>query len=168
VSAAGAAGSARLSWRQGRDPAVLLACGLGSGFAPFAPGTWGSLAALGIWWLALAQLAVPWQLAAVAAVAALGVGLCGYLRRRYGVGDDGAIVIDEFAGQWLALCGLPAEPLWALAAFALFRLFDIWKPWPIRWADRSLPGGLGVMADDLLAGALVLLLLPAIRFALGS
>jgi len=116
----------------------------------------------------LAGLAPGLQLLVVVAVSLLGVALCRYLRQRYGVGDDGAIVIDEFAGLWLALCGLPAELPWALAGFALFRLFDVWKPWPIRWADRAVPGGLGVMLDDLLAGALVLLLLPVIRFGLGG
>ena len=72
--------------------------------------------------------------------------------RKDGVTDPSEIVIDEVAGQWLTLALAPPDPLAYGVGFALFRLFDIWKPWPVRWADRHLAGGLGVMADDILAG----------------
>lgn len=142
----------RLGWRDGKDPAVLFICGFGAGFIPFAPGTWGSLLAVVIWWFALTGLSWPVQLVIAALVYLLGSWLTGIVQRRYGVVDDGAIVIDEVVGQWLALLMLPQDLLLAAAAFVLFRLFDIWKPGPIRWLERSLGGAQGVMADDVLAG----------------
>ena len=120
---------------------------------PAAPGTWGSLAALPVAWLLVSAGGVP-ALAAAAAAASLGGWWASatYLRTS-GSGDDpGEVVIDEIAGQWIALLFAPHTLTAYALAFALFRLFDIWKPWPVGWADRSLPGGLGVMADDLLAG----------------
>jgi phosphatidylglycerophosphatase A len=140
--------------RPWRDPELLLLTGFGSGLAPKAPGTFGSLAALVLWWWLIAPLGWPLQLAIVAGVFGLGLWLCGRASARHGLGDDPAIVIDEFAGLWLALLGAAAEPLTALAGFLLFRLFDIWKPWPVSVADQRVPGALGVMLDDLLAGAL--------------
>jgi len=144
--------AARLSWRDAGDPQALIVCGLGSGFVPFAPGTCGSLAALVIWWYLLAPFGLLTQLLVIAAVYALGSWLTARVQARYRVIDDGAIVIDEFVGQWLALLAIPQDLLLALAGFALFRLFDIWKPGPIRWLERRLGGAQGVMADDVLAG----------------
>ncbi len=148
-----------LSWRQWRDPAVLVCCGLGSGFLPWAPGTWGSLAALGVWWWLLAAL--PWWLQLVSAltVFVVGVWLVERVARRYGAGDDPAIVIDEFAGLWITLIGVGEEPVPALIGFIAFRVFDILKPWPIRLADTRVKGGFGVMLDDLLAGIFALFVL---------
>lgn len=157
---------ARLAPRQWRDPAVLVASGLGSGFIRPAPGTWGSLAAVVLWWVLLSELPWPVQAAVVAVTFVVGVALAGYLARRYGVHDDPAIVIDEFAGQWLALLAVPPEPLAVACAFALFRLLDIRKPGPVGWADRR-PGGLGVMLDDLLAGGLVAAVLHLAFLAIG-
>jgi phosphatidylglycerophosphatase A len=142
-----------------RDPEVLLLAGLGSGFAPRAPGTFGSLAALAIWWLLLAPL--PWlvQLAVLTATFGLGIWLTRRVSARHGVGDDPAIVLDEFVGLWLTLLGAPATPLTTVAGFLLFRVFDIWKVGPVGYADRHVHGALGVMLDDLLAGALGLCVL---------
>ena len=147
-----ATSSYRLSWRDGKDPAVLFICGFGSGFIRYAPGTWGSLLAVAVWWFALSGLSLPLQLTAAVAVYVLGSALTSLVQSRYGVGDDSAIVVDEIAGQWLALLMLPQDVLLAAAAFVLFRLFDIWKPGPIRWLERNLRGSQGVMADDVLAG----------------
>lgn len=86
------------------------------------------------------------------------------------MGDPGEIVIDEVAGQWLALLSAPLTPLAYALVFLLFRIFDICKPWPVRWADRQVPGGLGIMLDDLLAAvyaALALLVLLAIGGVFG-
>lgn len=146
--------AANPSWRQlARSPLLLLAFGFGSGLAPRAPGTAGSIAALLLWtllvWLPAAQL---WVLIAVAAV--LGIAICGGAATRLGVHDHGGIVWDEFVGLWLALALLPASWPAALLGFALFRLFDIAKPWPISWLDRHVAGGLGIMLDDLVAGLL--------------
>ena len=144
-------------------PARLVASGGGTGWLRPAPGTWGSLAAL----LAGAGLmqGPAWLLPAGVLAAALG-GL--WAIPRAGVtGDPGWVVIDEVAGQWLTLLGLGRASLAGLAcAFALFRLLDVTKPGPIGWADRR-PGALGIMGDDLIAGAIAAALLWAARRLLG-
>ena len=149
----------RLSWQQWRDPEVVFVCGLGSGFAPKAPGTFGSLAAVLIWWFALGHLALPLQLGAIVLVTALGTWFTHRVQARYQVSDPGAIVIDEFAGQWIALLFAPLTLWGMLAGFALFRLFDIWKPWPVGALEKGVPGAFGVMVDDLAAGAMALAVL---------
>jgi phosphatidylglycerophosphatase A len=155
-----------------RDPEVLLVTGFGSGLAPKAPGTVGSLAALVIWWWLLAPLAWPWQLAITVTVFALGTWLVHRVAVRHDVGDDPAIVVDEFVGLWIALLAAPVTPLSvglpvAVAGFLLFRLFDIWKPWPVRVADQRVPGALGVMLDDVLAGLMALAVLQVALLAIG-
>ena len=128
-------------------PARLVASFFGVGFFPWAPGTAGSLAALalGAVMLALAPGLLPW--------AALVAAFAGLWAARV-EGDPGWVVIDEVAGQWIALLPL-ARPSWVglLVSFALFRLLDITKPGPVGWADRQ-HGAAGIMADDLIAGAL--------------
>ncbi len=134
-------------------PARCLAFGLGAGLAPRAPGTAGTLLALpfGVLLLALP----PWLHAVIVLLAfAAGIGLCGRTARELGVHDHGGIVWDECVGLWLACWLLPAGWPWWLAAFVLFRAFDIVKPWPIGWLDRRVHGGLGIMLDDLVAGLL--------------
>ena len=141
-----------------RDLGHLLAFGFGSGYAPVAPGTFGTLAALPLWWLALSL--GPWgYLGLTLAAAVAGIWLCGRAARALGVHDHPAIVWDEIAGFLVTMAGVPAGWPWVLAGFALFRLFDIWKPWPIRWLDARVAGGLGIMLDDLLAGAFACVLL---------
>ncbi|MDZ7668591.1 MAG: phosphatidylglycerophosphatase A [Gammaproteobacteria bacterium] len=153
--------SPRLNVSTWRDPRVFIATGFASGFLRPAPGTWGSLAALAVWWLLLSGAAWPVQIAAVVLTAVLGTWLVAAVDRRYGVHDDPAIVVDEFAGLWLALLAAPAGPTWMLAGFVLFRVFDVAKPWPIGWADRRVPGALGVMLDDLFAGVLTAVVLQS-------
>ncbi len=135
-----------------RDPEVLLVCGLGSGFVPRAPGTAGSAAAVILWWFCLAGQPAEIQLLVVALAVVSGAWLTGRVQRRYAVSDPGCVVIDEFAGQWLALLMVPVSWWTVLAGFVLFRFFDILKPWPIRQVESSCGGGFGVMADDLAAG----------------
>lgn len=139
--------------------ATCIASGFGSGFAPVAPGTAGSLAALlaGMAMLALAPSLLP-----VAALAAT-VGGWWAVRALGAVGDPGWIVVDEVAGQWIALLPLallPGAAVWnpasLLLAFLAFRAFDILKPGPVGWADRQ-EGAFGVMADDVIAGAMAAL-----------
>jgi phosphatidylglycerophosphatase A len=91
----------------------------------------------------------------------LGIWLCDRTAKDMGVHDHGGIVWDEFVGLWLTMLLAPPGWLWLLAGFALFRLFDIWKPWPIGWVDRRVGGGFGIMLDDLLAGLMALLVLLA-------
>ena len=142
------AGASRLL----RHPAGWLATGFGSGLAPRAPGTVGSLVALLPWWLWLRALP-PWHYAlALGCAFALGVWAADRVIAQLGRQDPGVVVWDEFVGLWLALFLAPPGWQWMLAGFALFRLFDIWKPWPVRWADRAVHGGFGTMLDDLLAG----------------
>ncbi|MGE7138020.1 phosphatidylglycerophosphatase A family protein [Luteibacter sp. NPDC031894] len=134
------------------SPAGWLACGLGSGLAPKAQGTFGSLAAL-LPWLLLRDLSVPAWVAIIVVAFAVGVWACEVAGRILGVADHRSIVWDEFVGQWIALLPALLAPWWAvLGGFVLFRLFDVWKPWPIGWFDRRVKGGLGVMLDDVIAG----------------
>lgn len=137
-----------------KNPFVLLATGLGSGLAPIAPGTVGSLLALPIWWWCLADLSLVQQVLIVSVIAAASIWVVNRACRAAGVGDASAFVLDEFVGQWVALLAAPKSLLVVGIGFALFRAFDIGKPWPVSWADRRLKGGLGVVADDLLAGLL--------------
>ena len=134
-------------------PASLIATFFGSGLLPKAPGTWGSLLALPFG-IALLWAGGPWLLAAgILVVSLAGWWASAEHARLIGRDDPGEIVIDEVAGQWIAL--LPAALAWpdVAIAFLLFRVADIFKPWPASWADRQLHGGLGIMADDLVAGA---------------
>ena len=148
------------------SPVHFLAFGFGSGLSPVAPGTAGTLAGLPVWWL-LSGLPVPAYAAAVLGLAGIGCWLCGESSRRLGVHDHGGIVFDEIVGLLIAALplvpalGLARAPLWAglLAAFALFRLFDIWKPWPIAALDRRVHGGVGIMLDDLVAGVFAAIVL---------
>ena len=144
-----------------RDPAMMVATVCGIGLLPKAPGTWGSLAALPLAWL-LYGLAGPMAVAlAVVLVFFAGWWAAAALARRGGDHDPGYIVIDEVAGQLVVLAVIPPDALLYAIAFALFRLFDITKPAFIGWADREIKGGLGVMLDDLLAGALGALVIYA-------
>jgi phosphatidylglycerophosphatase A len=138
-----------LAARVFRDPVHWLAFGFGLGLAPKAPGTFGSLLGILVWWLTPAN--PGWQFATAAVVLAAGIWICGESALRLGVHDHGGIVWDEVAGMYLTLLAVGPEPAWILAAFLLFRLFDIWKPWPIRDLDHSLQGGLGIMLDDVIA-----------------
>lgn len=149
-----------------RHPAGWIASGFGIGFAPVAAGTFGSLAAL-LPWLALRQLPLPAYALALLAAFALGVLASQWVIGRIQVQDPSVIVWDEFVGLWIALAAAPAGWPWALAGFLLFRLFDIWKPWPVRWADDHVEGGLGAMLDDALAGLYALLLLQGAAWWLG-
>ncbi len=134
-----------------RNPVQLLAFGFGSGLSPKAPGTAGTVVALLIFPL-LASLSLPAYLAVVVIASIVGFYLCGETARQLGVHDHPGIVWDEIAGFWLAMTAIPATWEWMLAGFALFRLFDIWKPWPIGYLDKKVHGGVGIMLDDLLAG----------------
>lgn len=141
-------------------PAGWLACGFGSGLVPVAQGTFGSLAAL-LPWLALSRLPLIAYLLVLIIGFVIGVWACDIAGRLLGVADHRSVVWDEFIGQWIALIPLvgftaPAATglhgWMLLAGFVLFRLFDVWKPWPISWLDRRVKGGLGVMIDDVVAG----------------
>ena len=141
-----------------RDPLLLIAFGLGTGLAPVAPGTVGTL--LGVL-LAGLLAAAPLELRVLAGLALVAGGflLCGTAARRLGVRDHPGIVLDEIAAMYLVLLFAPPSILLWTFAFLLFRLFDIWKPWPIRDLDHRLPGSPGIMLDDLAAAVYAVLIL---------
>lgn len=146
-------------------PAGWIATALGTGLTPVAPGTAGSAVALLPWWFLLRGLPVAAYVGVLVVGFALGVWACRVSDGRLGVHDQGALVWDEVVGMWLALLVAPAGWWWMVAGFVLFRLFDIWKPWPVRWADRRVRGGLGVMLDDIVAGAYALIVLQLAALA---
>jgi len=145
------------------NPIHFLAFGFGSGLAPFAPGTFGTLAAIPLY-LALALLSLPVYLSVVAVVCIAGVWICGKSSEKLGVHDHGGIVWDEFAGFFVTMIAAPSGWVWIVIGFALFRLFDIWKPWPISILDRKVDGGLGIMIDDIVAGIYALACLQLIFY----
>ncbi|WOE33166.1 MULTISPECIES: phosphatidylglycerophosphatase A [unclassified Acinetobacter] len=134
---------------------VFCGVGFGSGLAPKAPGTFGSAFALLFVpiWLAFGFY---YTLIAIVIMSIIGIYICGQTAKIMGVHDDGRIVWDEFAGQSITFLPLiyigQMSWLWVLVSFALFRLFDVWKPWPIRVIDRQVAGGFGIMFDDIIAG----------------
>jgi phosphatidylglycerophosphatase A len=133
-----------------RDPVLLAAFGFGTGLAPKAPGTVGTL--LGVllaWGMLPASMTVSLVLGVVLFV--VGIWLCGSAGRRTGVHDHPGVVWDEIVAMYLVLLTLPTSVGFWIAGYLLFRLFDIWKPWPIRDLDHRLGGGLGTMLDDIFA-----------------
>lgn len=151
-----------------RSASGFIACGFGSGLSPIAPGTMGSLAALLPAYLYVYYFpGQPWWVTAILLVLSfmLGVWACDRAGQKLGVPDHGGLVWDEFVGQWLVLCLVPVSLWWWLSAFIAFRLFDIVKPWPIRWFDKHVKGGFGVMLDDVLAAVFAIAVLAVcIRF----
>jgi phosphatidylglycerophosphatase A len=147
--------------------AVLLATGLGVGRMPLAPGTFGTLWGIPLAW-AILHLPHPiWQIAAIAAVCLIGVPICGVAAARFGLKDPGCIVWDELASLPIVFLGLPAAAMGrveiTVAGFVLFRIFDISKLPPVRSLER-LPGGWGVMADDIAAALYGLLAFTVLRW----
>ncbi len=141
-----------------RDPVNLLAFGLGTGLSPVAPGTAGSLLGLALAWATM-ELPITARILVTIALIVIGIWLCGESARRIAVHDHPGIVWDEIAGIYSALLVAPPS-IWAWAlGFGLFRLFDVWKPWPIRDLDHRLKGGLGIMLDDLVAALYTALIL---------
>ena len=138
----------RLSWR---NPLHWLATGFGSGLSPKAPGTFGTLAAIPFY-----LLVMQWPLWAYSLLLLLGcvggVWICQSATRAIGMEDHGGIVWDEFMGFGITMLLAPSGWIWIGVGFLLFRLFDIFKPWPICWFDRHVEGGLGIMLDDIVAG----------------
>ena len=156
----------------GKRVATLVATGFGSGNSHTAPGTAGSAAALLVWWVVALFMGPAFDsvvtglflaLSAIGGTAAVASALKS--DRFRDSSDPAAIVIDEWAGMFIALLGVPSASLWPLVAFGLFRLFDIRKPGPVGWAER-VPGAAGIMLDDLVAGALVTILFHGLLFPL--
>lgn len=144
-----------------RNPLHFIAFGFGSGAAPVAPGTFGTLAAV-LCYLLLGALPLVNYLLLIAVSFVLGIYICGRTSNDVGVADHSGIVWDEFVGYFVTMILAPPGWLWIALGFVLFRLFDIWKPWPISWLDAKVHGGLGIMLDDLVAGFYALLVLQLI------
>lgn len=130
--------------------ATVVATAFGSGYSPFAPGTAGSAVGVLLFW-PLAARGGAWPPVAAAVLLVVGALAAGRVARRTGSKDPGLVVVDEVVGQWVTLIALPLTPLTAAAGFLAFRVMDIVKPWPARHLER-VPGGWGIMADDVAAG----------------
>ena len=139
-------------------PAHFFGLGFGSGLAPKAPGTFGTLVGLPLFWL-ISGYTFNTQIIIIAALFIAGIYFCGATGKALGVSDHGGIVWDEIVAIMLVLAFTPTHWIWCLVAFGLFRLFDIWKPYPICYADAKLKNGFGVMFDDLLAAIYAILII---------
>ena len=148
-----------------KNPVHLLAFGFGSGVAPKAPGTWGTLAAVPFF-LLMQDLPLLAYLAVVLVTTVVGVWLCDVTAKDLGVHDHPGIVWDEFVGLFITMIAAPSGWLWLVIGFVLFRLLDILKPWPIRAIDQGVDGGLGIMLDDVLAGVMAMLCLQLLAYFL--
>ncbi|BCD96013.1 phosphatidylglycerophosphatase A [Marinagarivorans cellulosilyticus] len=145
------------------NPIALLAFGFGSGLAPKAPGTAGTLAALPIFYF-LADLPLYTYIGVILITFVIGIYLCEQASKWLGVHDHGGIVWDEFVGMWITMIAAPAGWPWLIAGFVLFRFFDMLKPWPISLADKHIHGGFGIMVDDVFAGLAALGCLQALAY----
>ncbi len=144
-----------------KNPMHFLAFGLGFGLVPKAPGTAGTLMAVALY-IPLSHLPLLVYGMVIVLAFGLGIWICERTSHDLGVHDHGAIVWDEVVGYWIAMFMAPAALLWIVVGFVLFRLFDILKPWPIKWIDSKMKGGIGIMLDDVLAGIMTALCIQAI------
>jgi phosphatidylglycerophosphatase A len=149
-----------------KNPIHLLAFGFGSGLAPKAPGTFGTLAAIPFF--LLMQPLPIWAYVSILIVSFIvGVWLCDRTSKDMQVHDHPGIVWDEFVGYWIPMLFAPQGWVWIVVGFVLFRFFDILKPWPIKWLDEKVHGGFGIMIDDVLAGIFALGGLQLIAYYFG-
>lgn len=151
----------KLSRQVAEDPWVFTAFGFGTGLLPYAPGTWGTLAAIPLY-LILSPLPVLWYLLLVTLLFLAGIYLCQNAVHVTGVEDHPGIVWDEIVGYLFTMTAIPLQIHWILLSFVLFRIFDIWKPQPIRFFDKVVKGGLGIMLDDLIAAFFAWLIMQSL------
>jgi phosphatidylglycerophosphatase A len=147
------------------NPLYFVAFGFGSGLAPKAPGTFGTIAALPIF-LLISNLHPAIYTGFVLVALGAGVFICESVAADMKIKDPSSIVWDEFVGLWIALFMLPSGWYWLVAGFILFRFFDILKPWPVSYFDNELKGGLGIMMDDVAAGLYSLGILQITAYAI--
>ena len=148
------------------NPIHLLAFGFGAGLSPKAPGTMGTIVAVLIY-LLLPSMPPIIYAGLILLSFVFGIWICGKTAEDLGVHDHGGIVWDEFVGYWITMFMAPSGLFWVLLGFVFFRLLDIFKPWPIKWADKELAGGLGIMLDDVLAGIMAALGMQAVVVLIG-
>lgn len=156
------ASSFRSIWR---DPLHFIAFGFGTGVIPIAPGTFGTLAAIPIY-LVMSHLPTLWYIVLTLIFIIAAIFICDKVARDIQVHDHPGIVLDEIVGYLLTMTAVPFGLFWIIAGFVLFRLFDIWKPWPIRWLDAKVKGGFGIVVDDLLAAVYAWVVLQIIAMIL--
>lgn len=149
-----------------QKPYLFLAFGFGSGLSPKAPGTIGTLAAIPLYWL-IKDLPTLYYAIVVVVAFVLGCWICEQASRSLKVHDHGGIVWDEFVGYWLTMFMAPSQWWWIVLGFVLFRFFDVVKPWPIKWADKKVQGGFGIMIDDVIAGVFAAVGLHICVYAVG-
>lgn len=152
-------GNSRLTaWQIIKDPTLFLAFGFGSGLSKFMPGTLGTLAAVPVYWAAIQFEPIAYWLIMLS-ICVVGIIICDRAAKKLEVHDFGGIVWDEIAGFLITMCGVAYSWQSLVLGFALFRFFDIVKPWPIKWLDRHVAGGFGIMIDDVVAGIFAALVL---------
>ena len=144
-----------------RNPVHFLAFGFGSGLAPKAPGTFGTLAAIPVF-IVINNFNLLTYLIVLIVISILGIKICDVASRDLGVHDHPGIVWDEIAGYLITMIAVPSSWQAILVGFVLFRFFDIVKPWPIGWLDKKVSGGFGIMLDDIVAGGMAWLVLQLI------
>lgn len=149
------------------DPVHFLAFGFGSGLSPKAPGTAGSVVGL-VLYILLAGLSDVVFISITLFLFLAGVWICGESSKKLGVHDHGGIVWDEIVGMLIALFHAPLSIPWLVCGFILFRFFDIVKPWPIKWLDKKVKGGFGIMIDDVLAGIFAFIVLQLLILLMGN
>jgi phosphatidylglycerophosphatase A len=143
-------------------PVHWLAYGFGTGLSPFAPGTFGSLVGVALFWFMASMPAIPYAIV-VAVMFVAGIFICGQTAHDVGAVDPGFIVYDEVVGFLVAMYLLPAEWRWVVGGFVVYRVFDIWKPFPIHWVEEKLGLGSGIMTDDVIAGIYTFIVLHVVR-----
>jgi phosphatidylglycerophosphatase A len=148
-----------------RDPLYFIAFGLGSGTMPFAPGTFGTLLAIPFYLLMRPLPLVPYIIFVIAFII-FSSWISERVSREIHVHDHPGMCIDEFTGFFVTMINAPHGWEWILLGFLLFRLFDIWKPWPIRYVDKKIYGGFGMILDDIVAGIFAMLIIQIIRMLL--
>lgn len=148
----------------GQRTVLFFSTGFYSGFMPFAPGTFGTLTALPLCYLLSISARPMWQATIIAIVIAAAVWLADASEKLLGRKDPGCIVIDEMAGMLVTVAGLPFTFFTAGAGFVLFRMLDIFKPFPIRFLERKIPGGAGIVMDDVVAGIIANITLRIILY----
>ena len=152
-----------IGFKQLKDPVVLIAVGFGSGLAPKAPGTAGTLIAIPLFMLMQPMPLISYLLITTCLFIA-GIWICTYSAEKLGVHDHPSIVIDEIVGYLITMIAAPEGWPVIVAGFVLFRLLDAIKPWPISWFDRRISGGLGIMLDDVIAGVIAMAVIQGLIY----
>lgn len=152
-----------IEYSQLKNPVVLIAVGFGSGLAPKAPGTAGTVVAVPLY-LLMQSLPLVSYLLITTCLFIAGIWICAYTAEKLGVHDHPSIVIDEIVGYLITMIAAPEGWLAVVIGFILFRLLDALKPWPISWLDRSVSGGLGIMLDDVVAGIIAMAIIQGLVY----